>query len=514
MPRLSLKPDSSFFRKIVVGAVGARAVCEDLARFGHHCVELERGATDSKLWKDVKRKRVRIPDLVCLRCGQRVECRAKTKTELAMSHSEQAERTWDFGMVPQDWIAFPVCEPVREAQRMVGRLDGSNSYWHERTWVEWQVSGYINYVSVESFRSRLHARSHIKGVTEASENFIGWDATFSSRKGPVLQVDITERKVKIGLEGGSRPHTWTIPEHCDILVSPGDTVQKTQLIAASVPPVFPERLACPDSLAEGHLAHLLGSRERTQRFTGIKLARLLGNDDYESAAQELSADPEEDVYVRLEAVSYLVSRCGTEATLGFLPYLDSGDPQTQLEAVIALGDAGTQDAVSLLAAILSSSDRPLFIKSAAAWSLRQIGTDESTAELTSAFASVDDALRYEALENLVGFGREACAGLLRGLFHEDERVVAGCAEALRQQDTLPQDVIDMVLQHVQAGEPSKWIVWLVGHLPRDQVQSAIAHLQQNSPELHYAITLIWSFLDSWIAKHWELSPSARFPSTQ
>ncbi len=513
MPRLSLKPDSSFFRKIVVGAVGARAVCEDLAPFGHHCVELERGSTDSKLWKDVKRKRVRIPDLVCLRCGQRVECRAKTKTGLVMSHSEQAERTWDFGMVPQDWIAFPVCEPVREAQRMVGRLDGSNSYWHERSWVEWQLSGYVNYVSVESFRSRLHARSRIKGVTEGSENFIGWDATFSSRKGPVLQVDITERKVKIGLEGGSRPYTWTIPENSDILVSPGETVQEKQLIAASVPPVPHESLACPQSLPEGHLARLLSSRERTQRFTGIKLARLLGDEVYETAAQELSADTEEDVYVRLEAISYLVSRCGIPAEPALLPYLNSGDPQTQLEAVIALGDAATEDAVSLLAAILSSSDRPFFLKSAAAWSLRQIGTDEAVAELTSAFGNVDGTLRYEALENLVGVGRKACAGLLRGLCHENESVVAGCAEALRQQDTLSQDVTDMVLQHLQADEPSKWIVWLVGHLPRDQVQSAIADLQQNSPELHFAITLMWSFLDSWIAKHWELCPSARFPST-
>ncbi len=179
MPRLSLKPDSSFFRKIVVGAVGARAVRDDMAALGHNFVELERGSTDSKLWKDVKRKRVRIPDLVCLRCGQRIESRAKTRNELAMSHSEQAERTWDFGMVPQDWIAFPVCEPVRETERTTGRLSDASSYWHERNWVQWAVSGYINYFSVEAFRSRLHARSRTKGVTEGTENFI------SCRKAPL-----------------------------------------------------------------------------------------------------------------------------------------------------------------------------------------------------------------------------------------------------------------------------------------------------------------------------------------
>jgi hypothetical protein len=31
MARLALKPDSSFFRKIVIGAVGARSICSDLA---------------------------------------------------------------------------------------------------------------------------------------------------------------------------------------------------------------------------------------------------------------------------------------------------------------------------------------------------------------------------------------------------------------------------------------------------------------------------------------------------
>ena len=65
MPRLAFKPDSSFFRKIVIGAVGTRTVATHLAAHGHDMVELERGSLDTKLWKEVKRKRVRIPDLVC-----------------------------------------------------------------------------------------------------------------------------------------------------------------------------------------------------------------------------------------------------------------------------------------------------------------------------------------------------------------------------------------------------------------------------------------------------------------
>ncbi len=512
MARLSLKPDSSFFLKIVVGAVGARAVCDDLAGLGHEFVELERGSTDSKLWKDVKRKRVRIPDLVCLRCGQRIECRAKTKNELSMSHSDQAERTWDFGMVQQDWIAFPVCESTREAERTTGRMAEVSSYCHERNWVQWQLSGYINYFSVKAFRSRVHARSQTKGVTEGSENFISWDAKFSSRNGPVLDVDKAQGKVKIGLEDGSRPYTWKIPDNCKILVSKGDDVQERQVFAASVTPFRRNKLSCPGVLPDGHINRLLSSRERTQRFTGIKLARLLKISDYKTVAQELADDAEEDVYVRLEAVSYLVACCKASAEPSFRPYFDSGDPQTQLEAVIALADAGTQEAVALLAGILSDANNPYFLKSAAAWSLGHIGSEEASTKLVSAFASVGDDLRYEALENIVGVGCGACDNLLEGLQNADENIVAGCAEALRQQQSLPQDVIDNLLGHIRTDEPSKWVVWLVGHLPREQVNTAIAELQKDSPELHYAITLIWSFLDSWIAKHWELRTSAHFPT--
>ena len=198
MARLAFKPDASFFRKIVIGAVGARGVAHDLARHGHEFVELERGSTDSKLWKDVKRKRVRIPDLVCVRCGVRVESRAKTKAELSMSHSPtDAERAWDFGMVDTDWIAFPVCVAVNEAHWTAGLLGATVSYWREKEWVRWRPLGRINYITVQAFRSRLHARSRTKGVVEGSENFIGWDATFSTRTGTVETVDPTARRIPI-----------------------------------------------------------------------------------------------------------------------------------------------------------------------------------------------------------------------------------------------------------------------------------------------------------------------------
>ena len=128
--------------------------------------ELERGSLDTKLWKDVKRKRVRIPDLLCVNCGLRVESRAKAKAELTMSHSESdAERAWDFGMVDTDCIAFPVCESTGKRFWSQGKLRIGASYWHERNWTQWSLLGKINYFYVSEFRASPFQKKATKGKT-------------------------------------------------------------------------------------------------------------------------------------------------------------------------------------------------------------------------------------------------------------------------------------------------------------------------------------------------------------
>ena len=516
MPRLSFKPDASFFRKIVVGAIGARAVVSHLGSFGHQFVELERGSTDTKLWKDVKRKRVRIPDLVCLNCGTRIECRAKTKIELAMSHSPtDAERAWDFGMVDGDWIAFPVCQAVDEENWSVGGLNGEVSYWRQKSWVKWQAAGTINYFTVAAFRSALHTRSRTKGVDEGSENVIAWDATFSTREGTVERVSHApgaNGKVRIRRASDGHCYTWTIRDNQRIVVTVGDDVGLHQVIASTVDPLSHSSLSCSGSLPARHIDKLLASRERTQRFTGLKLARLKADNAYCHEATDLAADTEEDVYVRLEAVSYLNAVGGESARTLFDPYFSSGDEQTQLEAVIALGEARTAEALAMLCDVLADDTRPYFLRSAAAWALAQTRTKRATKCLVKAFADVDRSLREEALEGLVSIGKAALPALMKGLHDADEKIAAGSAEALRRTVVLSSRTIKELVAELSSPHPERWAVWLVGHLPRELFATEIAQLQQQKPELHYAICLLWSFVDSWIAPNWELRPVPHFPS--
>ncbi len=512
MPPLALKPDFSFFRKVALGAVGSRYVAEDLERLGHQIVELERGAMDTKLWKEVKRKRVRIPDLVCELCGLRVESRAKTKTDLSMSHSlSDHERAWDFGMVDRDVIAFPVCTAGDEEQWSSGRLKAPFSYWHERNWIHWRAQGRVNYVRVARFRAVPQDTASTKGVTEGSETSIAWKARFSRRDGFVEAV--SGQRITIVRASDGHRHTQTVPGALQMVVDAGEEVAVNQIIASRVRPENDEELRCTGVMPDGYLSQLLASRERTQRFTGVKLARLRRDGSLGAAIRGLEGDQEEDVYIRLEAVAYLVAVCGAPAEDLFAPYLASPDLQIQLEAVITLAEAGTEACVKMLSAILDAPEQPYFARSAAAWCLSQIGGTQASLRLVRAFGDVDRNLREEALEGIVALHSDAVPVLLAGLQEVDPAIAAGCAEALRQHGTLSADTVAELTAQLASGNPSTWTVWLAGHLPRERLAGAVAELQETAPELHYAITLLWSFIESWIARRWELQPSANLPDT-
>jgi hypothetical protein len=97
----SFKSAESFLEKITIGATGTRKTLDLLNVANHNMIELERESMSTDIWKEIKLKGRRVPDLVCVKCGVRVESRAKTKLEITMSHSfskSRPERVWDAGL--------------------------------------------------------------------------------------------------------------------------------------------------------------------------------------------------------------------------------------------------------------------------------------------------------------------------------------------------------------------------------------------------------------------------------
>lgn len=509
MRRQSFKPDASFFEKIAIGAIGAKAVQENLQQHGHDLRELERGATDTKLWKEVKRKRVRIPDLVCLKCGRRFESRAKTDNKLAMSHSpSEAERSWDYGMVDDDVIAFPVCMADDKQYESTGRLSDSISYWRERNWQKWDVQGYINYFTVRSFRATPADDTSIKGVTEGAETSLLWSAIFASNAGVVESIQ--GAGIRIRFDSG-KCYTWQNKSNLPIAVQEGQRVQSGQVIASRVEPLSSQIPDCPNDLSTKEIMRLLESHERTLRFTGIKLARLRLEQDHSSKIEGLAEDPDEDMYIRMEASSYLSTVCQWPVRDLFAPYLRHAEPQIQLEAVITLAEVPTEEAVEIMSELLESQDSPFFLRSAAAWSLSRIGGLTAVQRLLGAFADVEYSIREEALVGVTSIGNTALPHLLDGLVGKNAEIAAGCAEALREQGSLPDEIISQLAKDVCNVTHHPWITWLLGNLPRDRVIPLIAEYQESRPELHYALSVLWAFTESWIAQQWELQTPGTFP---
>ena len=172
---MGFKEDADFARFVSMGAVATDAVRTDLKRYGHAAIEFERYAMANKVWQ-TKVKRMRLPDLVCTRCGQRVESRGKSKLGIILSHSDAEGRTWDGGgMRDSDLYAFL-------------RLDLTRTPLHISEPVYFRTSDLRAAVQWARPSSR-------KAFSEGSEVTLTWASWVPSKSGVFTGLDDTERLI-------------------------------------------------------------------------------------------------------------------------------------------------------------------------------------------------------------------------------------------------------------------------------------------------------------------------------
>jgi len=496
--RNAFKTSSSFFRMLAVGAVGAQAVKDYLNALGHDIIELERGSLATRIWREVKRKRVRIPDLCCRRCGLRIESRAKTTPDMSMSHSpNDAERAWNYGMLDSDWIAFPILV-AEESVWNAGALESNHSLWRERTLTSWRVEGRINLFTVESFRAVSPKQLKPKGVSEGSEVQVKWKARFAPDSGKA--VSVSSSRLDYSLDRNPvRPRHFRLGADESAYLVAGDQFQANQVVAGQVAPLATDAARCTGGCDTAKLRQMLGSRERTVRFTGCKLARFAKDAALASEVRDLAEDNEEDPYVRMEAKAYLCEVAGDSADDQFSStLLNDTDDQMRLEAAVTLAETRTPSSFVLLRKVLEDARQPLFLRSACAWGIGCHGTKEAAEVLVRAFADVAPEIREEALIALQDLGPVGFDPLLKGLDAGSKDVAAGAAETLRLIRGAPAKEIAELAEKAE----STWPAWALAHLPKDAVLPHIAALQRKRPDVHYAITVLWTFLESWIAENW------------
>ena len=282
----------------------------------------------------------------------------------------------------------------------------------------------------------------------------------------------------------------------------GEAFRKHQVIAGHVAPLSPDQRRCEQGCDHQRIEQMLGSRERTSRFTGCKLARLTRIEPVADLIRDLARDAEEDTYVRMEARSYLCSVLGESADSWFRKTLfEHPENQMRLESAVALAETQTPSAFELLRLLLEDRQQPTFLRSACAWAIGCHGTDEAAECLVRAFADVGPGIRGEALAALENLGASHFDALLAGLGDDSNDIAAGSAEAIRRIQAVPGPRLREIVEIAERGG-STWPAWTLAHLRRDEVRPYIAALQNRRPDIHYALSVLWTFLESWVSEDW------------
>jgi len=154
--------------------------------------------------------------------------------------------------------------------------------------------------------------------------------------------------------------------------------------------------------------------------------------------------------------------------------------------------------VRLLRTVLEDATQPLFVRSACAWAIGCHGTKEAAEVLVQAFADVAAEIREEALVALYDLGAVGFDPLLKGLEASSAAIAAGAAETLRRIHGPPAKEIAALAER----SSSTWPTWTLAHLSKDAGAPYVAALQPRQPDVHYAISVLWNFLESWIAHDW------------
>ena len=277
-----------------------------------------------KIWKSIKIKRVRVPDILCVNCGTRIESRAKTKLEITMSHStSDPERGWDYGMQNSDYVALVRC----------GKIGAEP--------IDWDAFPPVQYIAVSELRKSYKSDQVIqvkpKGAEEGFESRITWPASVASSDGTISSI--SGNKLQFKRSHDNRTITLRmVKKDIDLkpLVNEEQHIKEGQILASVVPVLT--KLTCSKSKDIKDYISQLSSRSLSDQYAAIKAISMLNATEAKDALKQRMNDSDEHVYVRLEAAASL-TRIADKDGIQFLQQMVNDEylPH-RLETIIILGE--------------------------------------------------------------------------------------------------------------------------------------------------------------------------------
>lgn len=468
---MGFKEDADFARFVSMGVVATDAVRNDLRdTHGHQVIELERFAMANKLWQ-TKVKRLRLPDLLCVRCGLRVESRGKSQLGIILSHSDG--RAWDAGGT-RDEDLFAVV-------RVVVSDD------HPHTSVP-------TYFRTEDLRlTRDHAtESNRKATSEGSEVTLTWKTWVPSASGTVVEIDNEDRILCQWATGGTyRYYQWKTWPTRHLYVTPGDPfVANETMIAGIVLPAAPPD--CPGPTWD--LATAITDGDATERYAAMRAAGVLGREDVSELLEVIVADDEEDWRIRLEAAASLArfEPASWTSTIADTAADIDALPEQRIESVFVLGEIPTDEAGDTLAEIAQPGEgRSSELRSAAVWGIAQ-GVRPRPELVLPFTVDNDDLVALHAIAGMPSLPGDLIPTLRGWLAELDDRRAAVAAQLMMRHLA-----IDPLLE--VAAEPGRgrlWALRALGDLSPDLVRDLGGeHL---TPEIEEVLEPMWVAQSDWL----------------
>lgn len=481
----NFKTDDSFLRKLAVGAAGTNATIDMLKEYGFNPIELERGSTGFKIWKKIKIKRVRVPDILCLDTGLRFESRGKTKLEISMSHSMNNEkRRWDYGMREDDIVSVMLLHQEQDNPTEV------------------QVMSPIHFITVKDMRYVFDLEqvelSKPKGVEEGSEVRAIWISKASNSDSIVTEV--TDKKICLQPKSGGRKQTVQLSAKKDKFklypqVNEGDEVLKNQIVASVV--TLNITVDRPATVSEDYFIKKLDSKGLSERYAASKALRYRGYSKATDKLRELMSDPDEDIYVQLEAAAALAVKDDVGAWSFMSNKLRRPPEQvpleTQLETVIVLSELTDTRSEDLIIDVLRDINCDDELRAGAAWALGQFVSKKSASALVDTFNKTPTEIKVEAA---------------RALLRIADPQVDFLVDLIQNCEVEQRDGLAWVLAKVGKFNPSdilsedinlrKWVSYITGYGKDNFSEDMIKELCDKDKEVYFAASVLWQIVSSWV----------------
>ncbi len=483
---VNLKSDDSFLRKLAVGAAGTNATINRLTVLGFKPIELERGSTGFKIWKKIKIKRVRVPDILCLKTGVRFESRGKTKPEISMSHSlKDPKRAWDAGMRDDDYVTIVVFQQSAESP------------------IDLKCVSPVHFIRVKDLRAAFTAKkvsiTKPKGVEEGSEIRVVWTSAVANQRSIISEVSGTRIRLTPCLSG--RVQTVQLSRSKGALtLSPlfriGETVEENQIVAASVPVAI--AVDCPPPVDEPYFIEKLASINLSERYAAAKALRYRGYTTARHSLEDRMNHTEEDIYVQLEAAAALAAHDHSTGWSFMETKLRSAvldvPLETQLETLIVVSEIPKPRSEALLIEVLQDSRRDEELRAGAAWALGQFATGSAANALVETFNSTAIDVKTEAARALLRITGPQIAHVVD--------LLKTCAPDQR-------DGLSWVLAKSGGFDPNailvhaddnlkRWVSYIVGHGKDHLAEADVSAICQSDPQVYFAASVLWQIIESWV----------------